>query len=80
MKRRPVCSSKQMDLTDFVVVVELFLGGTEDLEIVGTSSCVFNKANGLDRLCRGGGIVPGRYRGSRNRWNVVLCVQQSKWT
>ena len=40
-----------MDLTDFVVVVELFLGGTEDLEIVGTSSCVFNKANGLGRLC-----------------------------
>ena len=40
-----------MDLTDFVMVVELFLGGTEDLEIVGTSSSVFSKANGLGRLC-----------------------------
>ena len=103
-----------MDLTDFVIVMELFVGDTgdlemietsscafntangldrfchilmelfvrdtEDLEMIETSSCVFNKANGLDRLCHGDGIVRGRYRGSRNRWNVVLCVQQSKWT
>ena len=40
-----------MDLTDFVMVMELFVEVTEDLEIVGTSSCVFNKANALGRLC-----------------------------
>ena len=33
------------------MVMELFVGDTEDLEMIETSSCVFNKANGLGRLC-----------------------------